>query len=179
MARNIMPSSLTMSNIMVVQDTGIGMSAEFQKTMFEPFTQEHRAEARNIAGTGLGLTIVKKIVTLMNGTISVESTEGKGTKITVNLPLQSVKTEEKKRTVSQQTANLAGRKILLCEDNSLNTEIAVILLKENGMSVECAANGKEGVEKFASSAQGYFDAILMDIRMPVMDGHEATKTIRK
>lgn len=162
-----------------VSDDGIGMDADFLPRIFEPFSQEHRPEAADVVGTGLGLAIVKRIVDLMGGRISVESALGRGSAFTVDLPLAPADgslTEGK--SPSRDFASLAGRRILLCEDNYMNTEIAKILLEEQGMTVICAKNGREGAETFASSAPGEFDAVLMDIRMPVMDGYEAARQIR-
>ena len=156
----------------VIEDTGIGISTEFQKRLFEPFSQERRTEAANITGTGLGLSIVKRIVDLMGGTIQVQSAVGKGSRFTVRLPLKAAKNASFPTAGQAPSLSLRNRTVLLCEDNSLNTEIALILLKEQGINVDCAENGREGLEKFADSFEGYYDAILMDIRMPVMDGYE-------
>ena len=164
----------------VVEDSGIGMGAEFLQNIYEPFSQEHRPEAANVAGTGLGLTIVKRIVDLMSGCIRVESVVGRGTKFTVDLPIQRADDAgTAKAQVQDDPTVLAGKRVLLCEDNYLNTEIVSLLLGERGMTVECAADGRADVEKFADSAPGYFDVILMDMRMPIMDGCEAAETIRK
>ncbi|MCH4158100.1 MAG: transporter substrate-binding domain-containing protein [Acidaminococcaceae bacterium] len=168
----------------IVADTGIGMSKEFMEKMFEPFSQEHRSESGNITGTGLGLSIVKRIVDIMGGTITVESEIYKGTKFTVDLPLECWdKTPEEataqaadQKQLEQQV--LAGMQVLLCEDNYLNAEIAQLLLKNKKMQVDWAHNGLEGVEKFQQSAPNYYQLILMDMRMPVLGGLEATKTIR-
>ncbi|MCI2049289.1 MAG: ATP-binding protein [Lachnospiraceae bacterium] len=161
----------------VVQDTGIGIQPQFLPYIFEPFSQENR-KTEGGSGTGLGLSIVKKIVELMDGEISVRSTPGKGTCFTVDLhldPADSAPAQENSRYTGDE---LRGLRVLLCEDNYLNTEIAVILLQQCGIAADCAADGKEGLEKFSRSAEGYYDAILMDIRMPVMDGYEAAAAIR-
>lgn len=165
---------------LVVEDTGIGMSEEFLKRMYEPFSQEKRSEMGNVLGTGLGLAIVKRYVDLMGGEISAESQIHKGTRFVVTLPIS--KLGEGQRLQKRETARINrafdGKHVLLCEDNYMNTEIAVTLLREKGIEVECAENGKEGLDKFSASAVGYYDAILMDIRMPVMDGFEAAEKLR-
>lgn len=170
-----------MTRRLVVQDNGIGMNPEFLKKLYEPYAQEQRPEAGKVAGTGLGLTIVKRIVDLMNGTIAAESELNRGTKFTVELPIRQLESEssEPAPAVPVHEAALAGRKILLCEDNELNAEIAALLLKEQGMEVTHAENGRIGVDLFASSPAGSFDCILMDLRMPVMDGYAAAEAIRK
>ena len=163
---------------LVVEDDGIGMSEEFMARMFEPFAQENRPEAGNAGGTGIGLTIVKRIVDLLGGTIAVRSNPGEGTRFEVELP---VPTADGPAAAGQQPAPaedaLRGKRVLLCEDNLLNREIAEILLKNRGVLVESAENGEAGVRRFAASAPGYFDAVLMDLRMPVMDGCEAARAI--
>ena len=132
-----------------------------------------------MVGTGLGLAIVKKIVVLMGGTISVKSELGRGTRFDVELPVKQAANAESGAVKAQDAAApLNGKRVLLAEDNEMNTEIALILLKENGVEADCARNGKEALEKFKASAPGRYDAILMDIRMPVMDGYEATQKIR-
>lgn len=172
-------ADLDESYILSVEDTGIGMSKQFIKNMYEPFAQEKRSESIKEAGTGLGLSIVKRYVDLMGGHIEVESELHKGTRIKVRLPIsRQNKSIVQMKTDTAKCQSLEGKHILLCEDNSMNTEIAVMLLKDRGMSVETAGNGKEGVEQFLSSKEGSFDAVLMDIRMPVMDGYEAVKRIR-
>ena len=164
---------------LTVEDTGIGMSPEFLTHLYEPFSQEHRPEASGVVGTGLGLAIVKKTVVLMGGSISVKSEPGRGTRFDVELPVKQAATAESGAARAQDAAApLDGKRVLLAEDNEMNTEIALILLKENGVEADCARNGKEALEKFEASAPGRYDAILMDIRMPVMDGYEATRKIR-
>jgi signal transduction histidine kinase/CheY-like chemotaxis protein len=162
-----------------VQDTGVGISPEFLPHIFDAFSQEHRAETVNILGTGLGLAIVKKIVDLMGGRISVKSDLGKGSTFCVELPLKMAEEiHAQERESAWQSGILSGKRVLLCEDNYLNTEIAKILLEEQGVQVSCAENGKTGVELFKKSGIGFYSAVLMDIRMPVMDGYDATRTIR-
>jgi signal transduction histidine kinase/CheY-like chemotaxis protein len=165
----------------IVRDDGIGMSPEFQKHMFEVFTQEERKENKgNTQGTGLGLAIVKNLVELMGGTISVESELEKGTKFYVSLISEITSAPE----INEQNAHnisdqiLKDKKILLCEDNDLNAEIAEKILEGKGITCTRAVNGQEGIDKFLDSEINYYDAILMDMRMPVMDGIAATKAIR-
>ena len=174
------PPVQNMTCRILVEDTGIGMSREFLQHLYEPFSQEQRPETAGIQGTGLGLSIVKHMVERMNGTIAVESRIGKGTKFTIELPLECVKDthETEPREDPVETYRLEGKRILLCEDNSMNREIATLLLQDRKVLVECAADGKEGLEKFSSSAVHYYYAILMDIRMPVMDGFQAARKIR-
>lgn len=167
----------------IVADNGIGMSKEFMQKMFEPFSQEHRSESGNISGTGLGLSIVKRIVDIMGGVITVESEIYKGTKFTVDLPLEcwnktSEEAAAKATEQEQEQQVLAGAQVLLCEDNYLNAEIAQLLLKNKKMQVDWAHDGLEGVQKFQQSAPGFYQLILMDVRMPVLGGLEATRTIR-
>ena len=173
---------------LIVEDNGIGMYPDFMARMYEPFTQEQRAEAKSVIGTGLGLSIVKRIVDLMQGRITAQSKPGQGTRFTVDLPIEHwdkkpVDLEQMQRDTLHHTeavkALLEDKKVLLCEDNYLNTEIATLLLKDKKMSVDCAKNGREGVAKFAGSLPHYYDVVLMDIRMPDMDGYEATRAIRK
>ena len=170
----------------VVDDTGIGMSQTFMKRMFDPFTQEQRSEALNVTGTGLGLSIVKKIVDFMGGVITVESTLHKGTKFTIDLPIEAWDKKEDKAKAQQvaaqkQTINeaLQDRKFLLCEDNRINAEIAGLMLKNKGVEIDWAINGQAGIDKFTKSEPGFYDLILMDIRMPVLDGLQAARAIRK
>ena len=174
------PPVRNMTRRIIVEDNGIGMSSEFLAHLYEPFAQERRKETYGIQGTGLGLSIVKKLVDLMNGTIEVESSLGKGTRFTVELPLgcpEGVSEDAETEQISD-TCSLAGKRILLCEDNELNAEIASALLKEKDMLVDCASNGQEGLDQFQGSEIGYYDAVLMDIRMPVMNGYDAARAIR-
>ncbi len=164
---------------LIVEDTGIGMSEEFCKQVFDPFTQENLDSRTHYRGTGLGLTIVKKLVNILNGTIEVESKLGKGSKFTVILPIQINrrprfgKIEEK-----VDLGKIAGLRVLLAEDNDLNAEIAGVMLEEAGVSVTRADNGQVAVDVFKDSGQGDFDLIFMDVMMPVKSGLEATKEIR-
>ena len=168
-----------------ISDTGIGMSREFQKILFEPFSQEGRDDNSEKRGTGLGLAIVKKLVDLMGGTISVKSDVGMGTSFVLHLEFDAVPAYQVVRSGPAKAADgggadsaLAGRHVLLCEDHPLNQEIIRTLLEQDGIIVEIAGNGKQGLERFAASPIRYYDAVLMDIRMPVMDGYEATREIR-
>ena len=163
----------------VCRDTGIGMTDEFQKCVFEPFAQEHTGSRTKFAGTGLGMSIAKNLVEKMGGSISFESEEGAGTTFVIRVPFKidpdADKCEEQ-RDVSEKS--IKGLHILLAEDNELNMEIAEFVLQNGGADVTKARNGQEAVELFRKSASGEFDAILMDIMMPVMNGYEAAKKIR-
>jgi signal transduction histidine kinase/ActR/RegA family two-component response regulator len=163
----------------VVEDSGIGIGPEFIPHLFEPFSQENRSEAGNVAGTGLGLAIVKRIIDLMDGEITVESKLGEGTRFTIDIPLRSAAAGDgTKHGEAVDTVRLDGKKLLMCEDNYLNREIAEIILRQRGALVDCAVNGREGVEKFSASAPGEYAAVLMDMRMPELDGCGAARKIR-
>lgn len=165
----------------IVRDNGIGMSPKFIKVMYKPFEQEHRKEADTNVGTGLGLSITQKLVELMGGTISVQSKENEGTVFTVLLsaPLATAVPDKAQISESGEAANnLQGKRILLVEDNEINMEIAKALLQEKGMIVDTAANGADALKLVKEANDGYYGAILMDIRMPIMDGLEAAKKIR-
>ena len=163
----------------ICRDTGIGMTEEFQKHIFEPFAQEHSGSRTKYAGTGLGMPITKKLVEKMGGTITFESEEGVGTTFVIRVPFKidqdAEKREEQKETTEE---SITGLHILLVEDNELNMEIAEFVLQSEGAVVTKAWNGQEAVDLFKESEPGEFDAILMDIMMPVMNGYEATKRIR-
>ena len=163
----------------VCRDTGIGMTEEFQKRVFEPFAQEHTGSRTKFTGTGLGMPISKKLVEKMGGTITFESEEGAGTTFVIRVPFKidpDVDKREEQKDVSEKS--IKGRHILLAEDNELNMKIAEFMLQNEGADVTKAWNGQEAVELFRNSEQGEFDVILMDIMMPVMNGYEATKRIR-
>ena len=163
----------------VCRDTGIGMTEEFQKCVFEPFAQEHTGSRTKFAGTGLGMAIAKNLVEKMGGTITFESEKGAGTTFVIRVPfkidLDADKREDQK-DISEKS--IKGLHILLAEDNELNMEIAEFVLQNEGAEVTKAWNGQEAVELFRKSEPGEFDIILMDIMMPVMNGYEAAKMIR-
>ena len=171
-----------------VRDNGIGMSEEFQKHLFEPFAREHSELNSKITGTGLGLSIVKNLVEAMHGTITVKSELGKGTEFKVVFYADIISKDEdsdvpkavihESKADSEGQANLKGVRILLVEDNEINTYVAITILEKAGCVVSVAENGKEAFEAFSNSEEYSFDAIIMDVRMPVMDGLEATRAIR-
>ena len=163
----------------IVSDTGIGMSKEFmEKKLYKPFTQENDNVRTVYQGTGLGMSIVDELVRAMGGTIRVESEPDVGTTFTVELDFEQDVAPQAKAPASLACADITGMQVLLVEDNALNMEIAQFVLEEMGVKLTMASNGQEAVETFARSAPGQFDAILMDIMMPVLDGIEATKVIR-
>ena len=163
----------------VCRDTGIGMTEEFQKHIFEPFAQEDAGSRTKFAGTGLGMAISKNLVEKMGGTITFESKEGAGTTFVIRVPFR-IDTDRSGRpeTGEKTEVSIRGQHILLAEDNELNMEIAEFLLQNEGAVVTKAWNGQEAVEIFEKSGSGEFDVILMDIMMPVMNGYEAAKRIR-
>lgn len=163
----------------VCRDTGIGMAEAFQKRIFEPFAQEHAGSRTKFAGTGLGMPITKKLVEKMSGTISFESKEGTGTTFVIRIPFQ-IDADMKDRTETEEKTetSIQGLHVLLTEDNELNMEIAEFVLQNEGAVVTKAWNGQKAVDIFRKNRPGEFDAILMDIMMPVMNGYEAAKMIR-
>ena len=164
------------------EDSGIGMSADYLPYIFDEFSREHTTTENKVVGTGLGLPIVKSLIELMGGTIQVESTQGVGTKFTVDLALTLASREEVYPTpealAEAEHAKLRGRRILLAEDNDLNAEIAIELLGEKGLLIERAADGEECCTMLAQAPEGYYDLVLMDIQMPRMNGYEAAAKIR-
>ena len=167
-----------------VKDSGIGMSEEFAKKIFEPFEREKNSTVSNIQGTGLGMAITKSIIDLMKGDIRIETAPNQGTEFIVNVrfaieheppPVEDFEPKVKFETVEETPAQI---KILLAEDIEVNREIAIMILEEFGFKVEVAVNGKEAVEKISASSEGEFSVILMDVQMPEMDGYDATKAIR-
>ena len=171
------PETTTME--FVCRDTGIGMTDEFQKHIFEPFAQEHAGSRTKFAGTGLGMPITKKLVEKMGGTITFESEKGVGTTFVIRVPFKidpDADKREEQKEVSEKS--IKGLHILLAEDNELNMEIAEFVLQNEGADVSKAWNGQEAVEVFKKSEPREFDVILMDIMMPVVNGYEATKMIR-
>lgn len=162
-----------------VADTGIGMSEEFVGRIFDEYSQEEQDARTQYKGTGLGMTITKKYVDLMGGTISVESKKGVGSTFTVDLPMEITDAGKvEKKDYSVGNIDLTGIKILMAEDNDLNAEIAIVQLEEMGIRITRATDGEEAVRIFAENPQGTFDLILMDVMMPRMNGYEATKAIR-
>ena len=166
----------------IVEDNGIGMSKEYLPHIFEEFSREHTSTESKVTGTGLGLPIVKSLIDMMGGTIEVESELGCGTKMNVVLPFELASEkqilEEKQKEKEKISDSILGKRVLLAEDNELNAEIAMTVLKENGLKAERAANGKQCMEMLKKMPEDYYDMILMDIQMPEMDGYEATKLIR-
>ena len=168
--------------VITVADNGIGISQEFQKHIFEPFERERTSTVSKVEGSGIGMGIVKKLVGLMGGTVAVESKIGVGSKFTVTIPCRIASQEEtqaKRETGSSDKKSLSGTKILLAEDNDLNAEIATELLQEEGCTVDRAKDGVECVDMLEKAANGTYQMILMDIQMPVMNGYDAAKKIRR
>lgn len=162
----------------VIRDTGCGMSREYINRIYEPFTQEHNRYSEGYAGSGLGMSIVKRLVELMDGDIEIESELGEGTKIHLLLDFEVAHGPEKPPSAELHPERLKGMRVLLVEDHDINAMVAGRLLSKAGISYDRVANGAAAVESFAESPSWYYEAILMDIRMPVMDGYEATKLIR-
>lgn len=162
----------------IVQDTGIGISKDYLPHIFENFSRQKTSSESGIIGTGLGMPIVKKLVDLMHGTISIESEEGKGTTVVVNLPHRYIIEKEEVDVVDDKEIDLTGKHILLVEDNDLNAEIAQTLLEDKGLKVIRAKDGLEAITIVKENAVDCFDCILMDIQMPRMNGFEACKVIR-
>ncbi len=168
--------------VITVADNGIGISQEFQKHIFEPFERERTSTVSKVEGSGIGMGIVKKLVGLMGGTVEVESKIGVGSTFTVTIPCRIASEEEtqaKRETTPSDEKSLCGVKILLTEDNDLNAEIATELLREEGCTVDRAKDGVECVDMLEKAANGTYRLILMDIQMPVMNGYDAAKKIRR
>ena len=161
----------------IVRDTGIGISEDYLPHLFESFTREERTTVNRIQGTGLGLAITAKVVEMMGGTISVKSKVGEGSEFTVDLELESLE-EPHPEESENSMIDFSGCRVLLVEDNDINAEIACMILSQYGIAVERAENGQAGLEQVQKHAGGYYDAVLMDIQMPVMNGYEATTAIR-
>lgn len=175
------------SYVFIFEDNGVGMTEEFLEHLFEPFSRADDLRTSKIQGTGLGMAITQSIVRLMNGNIKVESTVGKGTTFTVLFYLKLQKEKEKKAENSSDSSNMLsaiassdykGRRVLVVEDNIINREIVCEILKMAGIQVEEATDGKEALDMFAASESGYYDLVLMDVQMPVMNGYESTRAIR-
>ena len=174
---------------MRIQDNGIGMSREFAGKMFTAFERERTSTVSGVEGTGLGMSITKSIVDLMGGTIEVMTAPGAGTTISIRLKLQFAEEKDAIQVPGEEEGNsdpaeekaeidFSGKRLLLVEDNAINMEIANMILSQAGFTVETAENGRIAVDMVSASAPGYYDAVLMDIQMPVMDGYEATRAIR-
>lgn len=162
-----------------IKDTGIGMSEDFLKNIFQPFVQADQGARSQYKGTGLGMAIVKELLERMGGTIQIDSVENQGTTIHVVIPFEIAEEPAAVQEMSElPKESLSGCRILLAEDNELNREIAVFLLKDEGISVTEAEEGQQAVECFMKMPEGYYDAVLMDIMMPVMDGYQAARAIR-
>ena len=165
-----------------MKDTGIGMDREYLPKLFDAFSQEDNANTSKYGGSGLGMAITKSFIDMMGGQITVESEKGIGSTFTVTIPLTRVKEEDKPKNIEEESsrnASLKNIRVLIAEDQEINAEVLSDLLDLEGVSSEWAKNGKEAVELFNENEEGYFAAILMDMRMPVMDGLEATRQIRK
>lgn len=165
----------------IVEDNGIGMSEDFLKRIFDPYSRETRFSSSKIEGTGLGMSIVQNIVRQFNGTIDIQSKLHEGTRISVTLPLMTIQscTEEKEQDQSVILQNLHGKRILVAEDNAINMQIITTILEKNHLETVQAENGKIAYDKYLAHEDGYFDAILMDMQMPVMDGCAAASAIRQ
>lgn len=167
----------------VIADTGIGINPEFLPHIFEEFSREKNSTVSGVLGAGLGMSVVKKLVDLMGGTITVESSLGKGTSVTIIIPHRIVEREELlglTKLKSERTRKpITGKRILLAEDNELNAEIAVMILSDEGFICERVADGTEAVAAMENRPEDYYDLVLMDIQMPIMDGYKATQLIRQ
>ena len=162
----------------IIRDTGIGISEEYLPHIFESFTREQNTLTNNVQGTGLGLAITAKIVELMEGTISVKSKLGEGSEFTVEIELESLESIESENDEAADEIDLAGARVLLVEDNEINAEIAVLIMEQYGLIVDHAQNGEIALRMMQNAEADFYQAVLMDIQMPVMDGYEATRAIR-
>lgn len=168
--------------VLTISDNGIGMSPEFQEHIFEAFSRERSTTASGIEGTGLGMGIVKKLVDLMHGSVSIKSKLGEGSTVTVKLPCRIAKEEDtsaKRALINFDESALVGKRILLAEDNDLNAEIAIELLSEEGLLIERADDGVSCIEMLEKADADYYDLILMDIQMPILNGYETAIKIRR
>ena len=167
----------------MITDTGIGISPDFLPHIFENFAREKNSSLSGVYGAGLGLPVVEKLLELMGGMIHVESGPGKGTRVTVEISHKIVEREELLRQTKYEEHIskhfIDGKRVLLAEDNDLNAEIAIMLLADAGVQCERVEDGTEAVKAIQEHEEGYYDLVLMDIQMPVMDGYEATRNIRR
>ena len=167
---------------LIIEDNGIGISEDYLEHIFEAFSRERSSTISGVDGTGLGMGIVKKLVDLMDGTVAVESKLGEGSKFIIHIPCRIVPETErihKRKKVQSDQQDLKGKRVLLVEDNELNAEIAIELLEEEGVLVEWAKDGVVCIEKIEKEPENYYDLILMDIQMPIMDGYKTTQVIRQ
>ena len=162
-----------------VRDNGIGMDEEFRKTIFNPFSRERNSTVSGIQGTGLGMAITNNLVKMMGGSIDVWSEKGKGTEITVSMDLAIDRNYKEESVDADIEYSFEGKKILLVDDNELNREIATMILETEGFILDTAEDGTVAVDKIAKAQPGDYDIVLMDIQMPVMNGYDATRNIRK
>ena len=170
----------TVNYCFVIEDTGIGIGEDFKEHIFEPFTQEHQDARTNYNGVGLGMSIVKKLVDQMKGTVEIESRPGKGSVVRITLPVRvdEAQSKESEDTAWSMPDNIAGMRVLLVEDNEINCEIVEYILRDAGAEVVTAGDGKAAVDAFTAAEPGTFDCVLMDLMMPVMSGYEAARVIR-